>query len=75
MRTPYRHDSTAQPAVAADRFAREIVGILAVLVVRSRQLNGIPFGGAHRLASVPVALYNLHHSAFRRLAHCRSFHA
>jgi len=34
-----------QPAVAADRFAREIVRILTDFAVRSRQLNGNPFGG------------------------------
>jgi len=28
MRKPYSHDSAAQPAIAADRFAREIVGFL-----------------------------------------------
>src|SRR4051794_38285053 len=36
----------AQPAVAADRFARKIVRFLAVCVVRSRQLNGNPLDGA-----------------------------
>jgi hypothetical protein len=35
----------AQPAVAADRFAREIVGFLAVFVMRLRRLNGNPLGG------------------------------
>jgi hypothetical protein len=34
----------AQPAVPADRFAREIIGILAVCAVRLRRLNGNPFG-------------------------------
>jgi hypothetical protein len=33
-----------QPAVPADRFAPEIVGILTVLVMRSRRLNGNPLG-------------------------------
>jgi hypothetical protein len=37
-------DLAAQPAVAADRFAHEIGGILAVSAVRSRRLNGNPFG-------------------------------
>jgi hypothetical protein len=32
----------AEHAVAADRFARKIIGILAVCVMRSRQLNGNP---------------------------------
>jgi len=37
----------AQPAVAADRFAREIVGFLEAFdTARSRQLNGKPFGGS-----------------------------
>jgi hypothetical protein len=40
--------TAAQPAVAADRFARKIVGILAACAVRSRQLNGNPLGGNHR---------------------------
>ena len=35
----------AQPAVAADRFAREIVRFLAVGVMRLQQLNGKPLGG------------------------------
>jgi hypothetical protein len=39
-----RTKRAAQPAVAADRFAREIGGFLAVIAVRSRQLNGIPLG-------------------------------
>jgi hypothetical protein len=35
-----------QQAVAADRFAREIIGILEdTSAARSRQLNGRPFGG------------------------------
>jgi hypothetical protein len=34
----------AQPAVPADRFAREIGGILAVSAVRSQRLNGNPLG-------------------------------
>jgi len=36
----------AQHAHAADRFAREIIAILAVIVVRSRRLMGRPLGGA-----------------------------
>jgi len=36
--------SVAQPAYAADRFAREITRILTVFVLRSRRLNGNPFG-------------------------------
>jgi hypothetical protein len=37
--------SAAQPAVPADRFAREIVRFLTVCAARSRQLNANPFGG------------------------------
>ncbi len=37
--------AAAQPAVAADRFAREIVGFLKAFPARSRQLNGKPLGG------------------------------
>jgi len=35
----------AQPGIAADRFAREIVGFLKAFPERSRQLNANPFGG------------------------------
>jgi hypothetical protein len=34
----------AEPAHAADRFAREIVPFLTVFVVRSRRLMGNPLG-------------------------------
>jgi hypothetical protein len=34
--------AAAEPAVAADRFAREIGCFLAVFVMRSRRLNGNP---------------------------------
>jgi hypothetical protein len=34
----------AQPAVAADRFARKIEGFLAGCVMRLRQLNANPLG-------------------------------
>jgi hypothetical protein len=34
----------AQPAHAADRFAREIIAILAVFAVRLRRLMGNPLG-------------------------------
>jgi hypothetical protein len=37
----------AQHAHAADRFAREIIAILAVIVVRSRRLMGRPLGRYH----------------------------
>jgi len=40
----------AQPAHAADCFAREIIAILTVVVVRSRRLMGNPLG---RTLSVP----------------------
>ena len=36
----------AQPAVPADRCAREILRILTGFAVRLRRLNGIPFGGS-----------------------------
>jgi hypothetical protein len=38
----------AEHAHAADRFAREIVGFLAVIAVRSRRLMGNPFGGIYQ---------------------------
>ncbi len=41
-----RHSPAAQPAVPADRFAREIEGILAGCMVRLRRLNGNPLDGA-----------------------------
>ena len=41
---PSDNDRSAEHAVPADRFAREIVGILAVIAVRLRRLNGNPFG-------------------------------
>jgi len=44
-------------AVAADRFAREIVGILAACAVRSRQLNGNPLGGS----IIAVLLFSIIH--------------
>jgi NAD(P)H-hydrate repair Nnr-like enzyme with NAD(P)H-hydrate dehydratase domain len=37
--------AAAQPAHAADRFAREIVRILTVLAARLRRLMGKPLGG------------------------------
>jgi hypothetical protein len=37
--------AATQPAVPADRFAREIIGILAAYAVRLRRLNGNPLGG------------------------------
>ena len=38
------YDGAAEHAHAADRFARKIVGILAVIAVRLRRLMGNPFG-------------------------------
>src|SRR5215212_7141254 len=35
----------AQPGIAADRFAREIVAFWTLLPARSRQLNAKPLGG------------------------------
>ena len=43
----------AEHAPAADRFAREIVGILAVIVVRSRRLMGKPLDGRSITALCP----------------------
>jgi hypothetical protein len=43
-----RPPPAAEPAHAADRFAREIVGILTRFVMRSQRLMGIPFGGHHQ---------------------------
>jgi hypothetical protein len=40
-----------QSVVPADRFAREILAILTLSAVRSRQLNAKPFGGAHQGSS------------------------
>jgi len=37
-------------AHAADRFARKIVGFLAVFAVRLRRLMGIPLDGTHQLS-------------------------
>ena len=43
---PSELDRSAEHAHAADRFAREIVGILALsYAARSRRLMGRPFGG------------------------------
>jgi len=50
----------AQPAHAADRFAREIVGILTVFVARLRRLMGNSLGGSSStsyLNSAPKACY------------------
>jgi hypothetical protein len=44
----------AEHGVAADRFAREIVRILAGSEARSRRLMGIPFGAAHHCNSCPI---------------------
>jgi hypothetical protein len=40
-----RRYGPAQPAVPADRFAREIGAILEAFPTRLRQLNGKPVGG------------------------------
>jgi hypothetical protein len=41
---PSVFDRSAEQAIAADRFARKIVGILKGLQARSRQLNGKALG-------------------------------
>ena len=44
---PTASDRSAEQAVAVDRFAREIEGILRdASAARSRQLNGKPLGGS-----------------------------
>jgi len=45
--TPDDGDQSAEHAHAADRFAREILAILAVFAVRLRRLMGNPLGGGH----------------------------
>jgi hypothetical protein len=47
---------TAQPAHAADRFAREIIAILGCDIMRSRQLMRKPFGTR---GGVSVILFGL----------------
>jgi hypothetical protein len=41
-----------QPAVPADRCAREIVRILTVVLARARRLNGNPLGGHHQSRAI-----------------------
>ena len=55
---PSESDRSTEPGIAADRFAREILRILTLSVVRSRQLNAKPFGGARctHTAAVSVAM-------------------
>jgi hypothetical protein len=52
-----RHAPAAQPAVPADRFARKIVRFLAVVQMRSRQLNGNPLGCALKLVATITVVY------------------
>jgi len=40
-----RTSRAAQPGIAADRFAREILEFLKIFPARSRQLNANPLGG------------------------------
>jgi hypothetical protein len=40
------NEAAAEQAHAADRFAREIIGILTVFAARLRRLMGRPLGGA-----------------------------
>ncbi len=49
-------EAAAQPAVAADRFAREISAILTVGVMRSRQLNGNPLGASFKRCAIPKSV-------------------
>jgi hypothetical protein len=60
MRVAARNDEpAAEPAHAADRCARAIVGILTVCAVRSRRLMGTPLGHRHQsiLAFKPSVIY------------------
>jgi hypothetical protein len=51
----------AQPAVAADRFAHEILGILKCDTMRLRQLNGNPLGRtAPKYPSHTKVIINVH---------------
>jgi hypothetical protein len=55
--------AAAEPGIAADRFAREIVGILTVGSPRSRQLNANPFGTRGGVIAIPFSIW------IRRIAH------
>ena len=59
MRAAQRNDEpAAEHAHAADRFAREIGGFLAVLVVRLRRLMGKPFGRCGNVVGNPFFVNN-----------------
>jgi hypothetical protein len=49
--------TVAQPGIAADRFAHEIVAILTVVLARSQQLNAKPLGGPGNACANPNLLY------------------
>ena len=49
-------DQRAEHAHAADRFARKIVGFLALCAVRSRRLMGKPFGRRDRCFTTPLTV-------------------
>jgi len=53
----------AQPAHAADCFAREIIAILTVVVVRSRRLMGNPLGRFMYLLICPNLLLQFRHAS------------
>jgi hypothetical protein len=53
---PRDGDQSAEHAHAADRCAREIVGILTVSMVRSQRLMGRPFGSCGTVVGNPVLM-------------------
>jgi len=55
--------AAAQPGIAADRFAREIVRFLTLLPARSRQLNAKPFGGCGSVVGTPFCVFHPARSA------------
>ena len=56
MQRHYAGMVVAQPAHAADRFAREIIGFLTVFVMRSRRLMGNSLGGVHHAILIPLCV-------------------
>ena len=60
----YRTSRAAQPGIAADRFAREIVRFLTVIVARSRRLIGIPLDHSQTPLVGQLSLYTLSATCF-----------
>jgi alkylated DNA repair dioxygenase AlkB len=50
--------AAVQHGIAADRFAREIVGFLKALPARLRHLNANPFGRTHHILGTPPSFLN-----------------